>query len=276
VSILSNSSDGRKCADAPISLAPGSNPQVDGGSESNGRSRHARRRPRPWPLRRVVEACHSAPTIFVALSDMQAERRSRVVTPTRADLHDRTGLSLETISKALTALAAAAWIGREHVPVYTGNIQTATLLRITIFRSHFGNRRKTEKGGSTECSAVTRKKAVSGQCGRAEKSCSDSSYRRVRSPLAAVAAARAPHPTSAFCNPETPSIPESDLPTRPDPDIRFRLDLKTSQPFPTAIHNAKRRGDSAELYRLTTSLCDFPTAERLSIESRVIFLERDK
>ncbi|MGD0090049.1 MAG: hypothetical protein ABSE73_09020 [Planctomycetota bacterium] len=58
-----------------------------------------------------------------------------VVTPTREAIGKAAGITRDpTISAALTTLEEAAWIDRVHVPVKVGNVQTATLLRITLHR----------------------------------------------------------------------------------------------------------------------------------------------
>jgi hypothetical protein len=58
-----------------------------------------------------------------------------IVTPTRATIGKAAGIDrAPTISRALTALEAAGWIDRVHVPVTVGGRQTATLLRIVLRR----------------------------------------------------------------------------------------------------------------------------------------------
>ncbi len=243
-----------------------------------GRARHARR-PRPWPLHRLVELCPSAAAVFLALSDMRGERGSRVVPPTRSELRDRTSLSFETISKSLTALKTAGWIAREHIPVHVGNTQTATLLRITIFRPHSIGRRKAEKTGSTECSAVARKKAASGKSRRAEIFRHNSSFRRERSPLADVAASRATSTTTpeniatSQTNSLTPDIPYK---VGADSETRFRLDLKTTLPFPDAIIAARQAANIIELSRLNATLKTFPPDEQGAIENYLKNLETNR
>jgi len=101
-------------------------------------STHARRvqsRPRQWTLEEVYKACHAAVVVYVALEDLDAERRSRLVTPTRAQIAVMTGITRKpTLSKALTNLEQAHWIQRTHVGVVTNGLQTATVLRIVLLR----------------------------------------------------------------------------------------------------------------------------------------------
>jgi hypothetical protein len=78
---------------------------------------------------------------------LAAERRSCVVTPTRPALAELTGIRrLPTISHGLTVLERAGWIDRAHVPIYCGNRQTATCLRI-ILRRRERSALRTKVGG---------------------------------------------------------------------------------------------------------------------------------
>lgn len=146
----------------------------------------------PLSLRKVVAACPSALAVFRALEEVAGADKSLRITPTRADLAALTGISFETISKALGILKSARWISLTHVPVHVGAIQTATLLRITIiqaspiggiFRTPIG---RAEKCRSTTTTPVERKNAASPPSGRAEK-CRSLSYREGHSaaPLSA-------------------------------------------------------------------------------------------
>jgi len=114
---------------------------------------------------------HAASNVFGALEDMAAERGSPVITPTRQQLMDTTGVrKTATISAALTALEQAGWIDRVHVPVMVGSRQTATVLRVVL-------RRRCPSTALTGTNAVAPVKRHKGRCRlRAQ----DSSYGRER------------------------------------------------------------------------------------------------
>lgn len=91
------------------------------------------KKPQRWSVRQVCEKCSAAPVVYLALLEMARERGSRVVTPTRDTLSERTGIVRKpTISAALSALAEARWIRRDLVPVSVGSRTAARLLRITV------------------------------------------------------------------------------------------------------------------------------------------------
>ena len=93
------------------------------------------KRQRQWSLARVTKACRSAPVVWVALLDLSESRGSPVITPTRNELSRLSGISrVKTVSKSLSVLEEAGWIGRVHVPVVVGNMRQATLLRINLCR----------------------------------------------------------------------------------------------------------------------------------------------
>lgn len=96
--------------------------------------RHGRRKaPAPLSIMRGLKG--DGPSVYLALADLAAEVGARVVTPTREQLSQLTGIKkLDAISKALTALSKARWIHRIHVPVSSGGVQIATLLRIVLLR----------------------------------------------------------------------------------------------------------------------------------------------
>lgn len=90
---------------------------------------------RQWLLARVTKACRSAPAIWMALEQMSVERGSPVITPTRKELSELSGIPrVKTISRALTVLEDGGWISRAYVPISKGNVRCATLLRITLCR----------------------------------------------------------------------------------------------------------------------------------------------
>lgn len=90
---------------------------------------------RQWSLARVTKACRSAPAVWVALLDLSESRGSPVITPTRDELSRLSGISrVKTVSKSLSVLEEAGWIGRVHVPIVVGNMRQATLLRINLCR----------------------------------------------------------------------------------------------------------------------------------------------
>jgi hypothetical protein len=93
-----------------------------------------RKRKKQESLAALIARQRSAPTVWLALCDMADERGSRVVTPTREQLRELTGLNEKTISAALTALEEVGWIDRVHKPVMVGQKRVATLLRITLIR----------------------------------------------------------------------------------------------------------------------------------------------
>lgn len=106
-------------------------PKTDG-APAGGPKRRGRK-PEPWTLRRVSEACWAAPTVYLAL--LEAAAGASTCTPTRATLCDATGIRrLKTVSAALTVLESAGWIRRSHVPVTVGTKRAATLLRIRVLR----------------------------------------------------------------------------------------------------------------------------------------------
>lgn len=77
-----------------------------------------RKRRKVRTLAALVAICPSAAIVWIALCDFAAVRRSSVVTPTRQDIADASGINrVATISRALTALVSAGWIDRCHVPI---------------------------------------------------------------------------------------------------------------------------------------------------------------
>lgn len=94
-----------------------------------------RRRKTAWTLAQLYGKCPSALAIWDVLETLGAIRGSGIVTPTRTQLAELTGIHrLPTISRGLTVLEEAGWIDRAHVPIYRGNRQTATCLRIVLRR----------------------------------------------------------------------------------------------------------------------------------------------
>ncbi len=87
-----------------------------------------------WPLAKVFKARPSAVAVWQAMCDLADERRSPVVTPTRARIAAMTGINEQTVSDALTTLDEAGWIGRVHVPRLDGG-KRVTLLRIVLHRT---------------------------------------------------------------------------------------------------------------------------------------------
>ncbi len=70
--------------------------------------------------------------VHLALLRMGGERRSRLVTPTRAMLREATGIRRDnTVSSALTELHSGGWIVREIVRI-SRSVGFATVLRIII------------------------------------------------------------------------------------------------------------------------------------------------
>lgn len=127
-----------------------------------------------WSLAEVTGACRSAPAVWVALVDMGAERGSATVTPTRERLAELTGIKKHrTISDALTVLAKAHWISREHVPVLQGGRQTATLLRVVLRRG-----RKTAHTGHGSVEAE--KRPIGAHRRRGRKTALDFSFQEKR------------------------------------------------------------------------------------------------
>ncbi len=152
------------------------------------------RRRKPWTLAKVHQTCRSAPAVWVALGGLAAANGSRLVTPTREQLANATGIRRhKTISTALTALERAAWIDRTHVPVTVGGLQTATLLRIVLLGEVGTAPRKGRKTPQTARSAVQGAKRPKG---RGRKSPQDS-LREREAPRAAVGEAAAGTPTYA-------------------------------------------------------------------------------
>ena len=96
-------------------------------------SQRKRPRRRAKPLAELVTNCPSAAAVWIALSDLAADRGSSVVTPTRAQLRTLTGLTLKTISRALTSLETAGWLDRVHV-LRENSGALVTLLRIVLRR----------------------------------------------------------------------------------------------------------------------------------------------
>lgn len=96
------------------------------------RERTERRKRTPvWELARLVEACRSAPIIWVGLCEAAAKHKRRRFGITREQLAKRSGiLRLPTISSALAALERAGWIRRSHV--YRGD--GVTLLRVALLK----------------------------------------------------------------------------------------------------------------------------------------------
>jgi hypothetical protein len=94
------------------------------------------RRRAPCSLARLVRTCRSAPAVWVALCDMADARGSTIVTPTRLDIAEATGIArVATISAALSALECCGWLERCHVPVDDAGCRRATLLRIVLRRT---------------------------------------------------------------------------------------------------------------------------------------------
>ena len=94
-----------------------------------------KRRGPQWTIGQVYGKRPSALAVWTALCDMADERGSSVLTPTRVQLAELTGIKRhKTISAALTTLEAAGWVDRVHVPVSEHGKRTATLLRIVLRR----------------------------------------------------------------------------------------------------------------------------------------------
>jgi hypothetical protein len=126
--------------------------------------RTAKPRPRQWTLAELRKACGSAPTVWLALTDMATDRSSAIVTPTRQMIADATGIKKPlTISRALTALECGGWIDRAHIPVINGGIRTATLLRLVLRRGTWHLRRKHPKRDHTKKPAVESQKGTKGK-----------------------------------------------------------------------------------------------------------------
>jgi hypothetical protein len=88
-----------------------------------------------WTLAAVFRTTPMALAVWCALCELADARRSSVVTPTRAKLARAIGIDRQkSVSAALTLLERAGWIERVHVPVTSGGIQRATLLRIVLCR----------------------------------------------------------------------------------------------------------------------------------------------
>jgi len=102
-------------------------------------SKIARRR--PWPLRRLMGTHRSAPLVWLALLQLSVQTGSLVVTPTRQELVELSGISRpQTISKALSTLVSAGWIHRKQVhAVDNHGIPIATMLKITLLRQALAN-----------------------------------------------------------------------------------------------------------------------------------------
>ncbi|HLX64690.1 MAG TPA: helix-turn-helix domain-containing protein [Planctomycetota bacterium] len=140
------------------------------------------RRPKPKPLAALVSECLTAPAVYLALESMAAERGSAVITPTREDLARLTGLSLETVSKGLTALDKARWIHRAHVPKFSNGVRVATLLRIVL-------NRRAECFRATQRRAVERKNSAKGNAENFRQDFTKVKRAHERRPLLAVGSA---------------------------------------------------------------------------------------
>lgn len=120
--------------------------------------RRARRK--IWPLAKLAATCSRAPVVWLALLDMRAERGSCVLTPTRETLAAATGIRrLPTLSRALTTLENAGWLERVLIPVRTGGVRTATLMRVVLKRAP----RMERKVFSTARAAVWNEKCSKGR-----------------------------------------------------------------------------------------------------------------
>lgn len=118
-------------------------------------------------MARVTKACRSAPAVWLALEHLSVERGSPTITPSRPEISELSGIrDVKTISRALTILAEAGWIGRVHVPKFKSGARSATWLRITL-------RRKTQKTPSTGvdagCGPVRPKKRYKGRTRKTQK-----------------------------------------------------------------------------------------------------------
>lgn len=90
---------------------------------------------RTGTLAELVDKCPSAAIIWIALCELA--KGSAIVTPTRRDISDATGIArMATISNALSALNALGWIDRILVPFMDGGRQTATGVRIVLRRPY--------------------------------------------------------------------------------------------------------------------------------------------
>jgi len=131
-----------------------------------------RKRCHQWPLAKVVRECRSAAAVWLSLEDMAHERGSVVVTPTREAIAVAASLKKhDTVSEALSALEAAGWIERRHVPVFKGGRQVAVVLRIALRRIH-------RKTGHTVRAAVYPEKRCSRRRRIPRKTGQDFSLRR--------------------------------------------------------------------------------------------------
>jgi len=222
--------------------------------------RAARRKRKPaWPLSKVVAVCRSAPAVWLALQNISEERRTHIVTPTRTDLSQRSGVArANTISRALSTLEEAGWLEREHVPVFEGAQRVATLLRIIL--------RKQQIPPHTKPSAVGNRKRCRGMpqnpCQRdqshSNRNCCEGKPRNLwqdssieegahdAAPACGGAAAR-PGPGRGVSAPPTPG--NSPAPAAPD-DEHDPLDPKTNVPMSVALAEATKLNDQAEIERI--------------------------
>lgn len=77
----------------------------------------------------------SAPVVWLALEELAAKSGSSLVTPTRPQISEITGIKRkQTISAALTALVQGGWIERSHKLVTKVDGNLAKLTRIFLLR----------------------------------------------------------------------------------------------------------------------------------------------
>lgn len=123
--------------------------------------RPVKRRPKPWPIVKLYGECRAAPVVWLTLCDMAADRGSPVVTPTREQIAQATGIKkLATVSAGLTALHKAAWLDREHVPITQAGRQVATMLRLVLRRVAGAHSRSARKTASTAQTSVAPEKRL--------------------------------------------------------------------------------------------------------------------
>ena len=119
-------------------------------------------RRREWPLAEVVQACRSAPAVWLALEVMAGEKGTNVVTPTRKKLCKRSGVrDVKTITLALNTLEAARWLDRGHFPSYRESGDRVTLLKIVLRYTT----RKTDRIGAPSIRPVKRIKGKTQKTG---------------------------------------------------------------------------------------------------------------
>lgn len=97
--------------------------------------RRIAKKPASWTSAKVYKQTRAAIVVWHGLRDLTDAAESRLITPTRADIAEVTGIErLNTISTALSTLHRANWILCEHEPVVEGGKQVATVMRITLIR----------------------------------------------------------------------------------------------------------------------------------------------